>query len=153
MHNSHGTSEFPDCGHLVGTDRVGNLRWDRMERSMHFRKTNTEPSVHFRKVNTEPSIHFRKGNTEPTMHFRRDHTKLLSFKMHAKNLHLSVCSNDIHRQVEARTSFRMHSVKACVMPDHTVTLQNYTFKMWHQYIYLSPEHFASVIFSARFSAI
>ena len=53
MHNSYGTSEFPDCGNLVGEDCMENLRW-----------ANTEPSVHLRKTNTDPSMHFRKANTD-----------------------------------------------------------------------------------------
>ena len=62
--NSYGTSEFPDCGNLVGEDCMGNLRWANTEPSMHFRKTNTDPFVHFRKANTDLSMHFRKANTE-----------------------------------------------------------------------------------------
>ena len=49
---SYGTSEFPDCGNLVGADCMRNLRWANMEPPMHFRKTNTDLSVHFRKANT-----------------------------------------------------------------------------------------------------
>ena len=64
LHNSYGTSEFPDCGNLVGADCMGNLRWANTEPSMHFRKTNTDPSVHLRKANTDPSMQFRKANTE-----------------------------------------------------------------------------------------
>ena len=64
LHNSYGTSEFPNSGNLVGADCMGNLRWANTEPSMHFRKTNTDPSVHFRKANTDPSVHFRKANTE-----------------------------------------------------------------------------------------
>ena len=64
LHNSYGTSEFPDCRNIVGADCIGNLRWANTESSMHFRKTNTDPFVHFRKANTDPSMHFRKANTE-----------------------------------------------------------------------------------------
>ena len=64
LHNSYGTSEFPDCENLVGADCIGNLRWANMEPSMHFRKTNSDLSVHFRKADTDPSMHFRKANTE-----------------------------------------------------------------------------------------
>ena len=64
LHNSYGTSEFPDCRNLVGADCMGNLRWANKEPSMHFRKTNTDPSVHFRKANTDPSMNFRKANDE-----------------------------------------------------------------------------------------
>ena len=53
LRNSYGTSEFPDCGNLVGADCMRNLRW-----------ANTEPSMHFRKANTDPSVHFRKANKE-----------------------------------------------------------------------------------------
>ena len=53
LHNSYGSSEFPDCGNLVGADCMGNMRWANTEPSMHFRKTNTDPSVHFRKANTD----------------------------------------------------------------------------------------------------
>ena len=61
---SYGTSEFPDCGNLVGADRMRNLRWANTEPSMHYRKTNMDPSVHLRQANTDPSVHFRKANTE-----------------------------------------------------------------------------------------
>ena len=64
LHNSYGTSEFPDCGNLVGADWMGNLRWANTEASMNFRETNTDPSVHFRKANTDLSMHFRKASTE-----------------------------------------------------------------------------------------
>ena len=64
LHNSYGTSEFPNCGNLVGADCMGNLRWASTEPSMHFRKTNMDPSMHFRKAHTDPSVHFRKANTE-----------------------------------------------------------------------------------------
>ena len=62
LHNSYCTSEFPNCGNLVGADCMGNLRWASTEPSMYFRKINTAPSVHFRKGNTDPSLHFRKAN-------------------------------------------------------------------------------------------
>ena len=61
LHNSYGTSEFPDCGNLEGEDCMGNLRWANTEPSMYCRKTNTDPSVHFRKANRNPSMHFRKA--------------------------------------------------------------------------------------------
>ena len=64
LHNNYGTSEFPDCGNLLGADWMENLRWANTEPSIHFRETNTEPSMHFRKANTDPSMHFRKANTE-----------------------------------------------------------------------------------------
>ena len=64
LHNSYVTSEFSDCGNLVGAVCMGNLRWANTEPTMHFRKTNTDPPVHFRKTNTDPSMHFRKANTE-----------------------------------------------------------------------------------------
>ena len=70
LHNSHGTSESPDCGNLEGADLVGNLRWGDTELSMHFRKANMETSMHFSKVNTEHSMHFRKANIKLSMHFR-----------------------------------------------------------------------------------
>ena len=64
FHNKYGTSEFPDCGTLVGADCMGNLRWAITEPSLHFRKTNTDPSVHLRKANRDPSMQFRKADTE-----------------------------------------------------------------------------------------
>ena len=64
LHNSYGSSEFPDCENLAEADCMGNLRWANTELSMHFRKTNTDPSVHFRKANTDLSMHLRKANTE-----------------------------------------------------------------------------------------
>ena len=76
LHNSYGSSEFPDCGNLVGADFMGNLRWANMEPAMHFRMTNTDLSMHFREANTDLSMHFRKVNTEfllaallPTLNF------------------------------------------------------------------------------------
>ena len=63
LHNTYGTLEFPDCGNLVGADRMENLRWANTEPSMHFGETNTHPSMHFRKANTDLSMHFRTANT------------------------------------------------------------------------------------------
>ena len=53
LHNSYGTSEFPDCRNIVGADCMGNPRWANTEPSKHFRKTNTDLSVHFWKAYTE----------------------------------------------------------------------------------------------------
>ena len=64
FHNSYGTPEFPDCGNLVGTDWMEDLRWANTELSRNFREANTDPSMHFRKANRDPSMHFRKANTE-----------------------------------------------------------------------------------------
>jgi hypothetical protein len=57
LHNSYGTSDFPNCGNLVGADCMGNLSWANMEPSMHFRKTNMNRSVHFRNANTDLSFY------------------------------------------------------------------------------------------------
>ena len=78
LHNSYITTEFPDCGNLVGVDYVENLRWDHMELYIPLRWVHTEPSVHLRKANTEPSVHLRKANTERSMHFRRENAEFLS---------------------------------------------------------------------------
>ena len=64
LHDSYGTPEFPNCGNLVGTDWMEDLRWANMEPTMHFRETNTDLPVHFRKANTDLSMHFRKVNTK-----------------------------------------------------------------------------------------
>ena len=42
---------------------------------------------------------------------------------------------------QARTSIRMHSVKAYVMPHHTVTLRSCRAKTLHHYINRSAQHF------------
>ena len=90
LHNSHGTKEIPNCGHLVRPDWVGNLRWDNTEPYEPFRWVNMEPSVQFRKANTDPSMQFRKANTDPSMQFRWSHTEFLFCQVLRKNLHESV---------------------------------------------------------------
>ena len=97
--NSYGTSEFPDCGNLVGADCIGNLRWANTEPSMHFRKTNTDPSVHFRKANTDPSMHFRKANMEfllpvllPTPNFTSKFTPSFIHNITINLLHHDECN-------------------------------------------------------------
>ena len=99
FHNSNGTSEFPDCGNLVGADCIGNLRWANTEPSMHFRKTNTDPSMHFRKANTDLSMHFRKANTEflltvllPTPYFTSQFTPSLIPNITIHLLHHDECN-------------------------------------------------------------
>ena len=47
----------------------------------------------------------------------------------------------------------MHSVKAYVMPHHTVTLQNCDTQTLHHYINWSAQYFESLIYSARYSTI
>ena len=64
LHNSYGTSEFPDFGNREGTDWMEDLRWANTEPFVHFRETSTNLSVHLRKANTDPSMHFGKANTE-----------------------------------------------------------------------------------------
>ena len=92
LHNSHGTKEIPDCQNLVGSDWVGNLRWDITEPYAPFRWVNDQsgPSVQFRKANTDPSLQFRKANTDQSMQFKWGHTEFLFCKMLGKNLHESV---------------------------------------------------------------
>ena len=99
LHNSYGTSEFPDCGNLVGADCMGNLRWANTEPSMPFRKTNADPSMHFRKANTDPSMHFRKANTKfllplllPTPNFTSKFTPSFISKITINLLHHDVCN-------------------------------------------------------------
>ena len=99
FHNSFGTSEFPDCGNLVGVDCMGNLRWAITEPSMHFRKTNTDPSMHFRKANMDPSMHFRKANREfllpvllPTPNFTPKFTPSFIPNITIKFLHHDECN-------------------------------------------------------------
>ena len=106
-----------------------NLRWDYTELYVPFRRVHTETSVHFRKANTETSMHLMKANTELAMHFRRDKNKFLSCKLLAKNLHLSVSPLSHLQKSSSKNSVRMHSVKAYVMPHHTVTLQNNNMKI------------------------
>ena len=99
FHNSYGTSEFPDCGNLVGADCMGNLRWANTEPSMHFRNTYTDPSVHFRKANTDLSMHFRKANTEfllpvllPTPNFTSKFTPSFIPNITSNLLHHDECN-------------------------------------------------------------
>ena len=99
LHTSCGTSEFPDCGNLVGADCMGKLRWANTEPSMHFRKTNTDPSVHFRKAITDPSVNFRKANTEfllpvllPTPNFTSKFTPSFISNITINLLHHDECN-------------------------------------------------------------
>ena len=99
LHNRYGTSEFPDCGNLVGAYCIGNLRWANTEPSMHFRKTNTDPPVHLRKANTDPSVHFRKANREfllpvllPTNNFTSKFTPSLISNIPINVLHHDECN-------------------------------------------------------------
>ena len=112
-------SGSPYCQGQRSRPQVFTKSWERV--------IQRKPSVYFRNANTEPSMHFRKANTEPSMNFRGDNTKFLSCKMLGKNFHYSVANWAICKQFQARTSVRMHSVKAYViyvMLHHTVTLQN-----------------------------
>ena len=54
---------------------------------------------------------------ETSMKFRSDHMEFLSCKMLGKNQ--AIC-----RQVQAKTSVRMHLVMAYVMPHPTATIEN-----------------------------
>ena len=99
LHNSYGTSDFPECGNLVGADCMGNLRLANTEPSMHFRKTNWDPTVHFRKANTNSSVHFRKANTEfwlpvllPTLNFTSMFTPSLISNIIINLLHDDECN-------------------------------------------------------------
>ena len=99
LHNSYCTSEFPDCGNIVGADCMGNLKWANTEPSTDFRKTNTDPSVHFRKAKTDPSIHFRKANTEfllpvllPTSNFTSMFTSSFIRNISINFLHHDECN-------------------------------------------------------------
>ena len=58
--------------------------------------------------------------------------------------HLALAHSAIHRQSQARASVRMHSVRALVMPYHTVILQT-----CHTYMDWSGEHFKSFSYSAQ----
>ena len=70
-----------------------------MERSMHFRKTNTDPFMQFRKANTDPSVHFRKANTDflhpvllPTLNLTSKFTPSFISNMTINLLHLDECN-------------------------------------------------------------
>ena len=71
---------------------------------------------------------FRKDYIEPYGIFRWYHTEFFSCKMLGKNLHSS------KRQVQTGTYGRVHLVRAYMMSDHAVTLQNKNGLFGHIYI-------------------
>ena len=62
-------------------------------------------------------------------------------------LGLSACSA-ICRQAQAKAPVGIHSVKAYVMPFHTVILQNYILKIWQPYINWYAQNFDSFNYTA-----
>ena len=108
LHNSFGTSKFPDCGNIVGADCMGNLMLANTVQSMHVRTTNTDPSMHFRKANMDPSMQFRKANTElllpvllPTSNFTSKLTPSVIPNIFINLLHHDECN--IFSQVTVNT--------------------------------------------------
>ena len=64
-----------------------------------------------------------------------------------RTLDLSACSA-ICRRAQAKAPVGMHSVKAYVMPFHTVILQNYILKIWQSYINWYAQNFDSFNYTA-----
>ena len=138
--------EFPDYGALVGAGWVENHMYPlggsiRNRLCTLARPIRIGPCILGRPIRNPPGI---LGGTIENFCLAKFSARI-SANLSAN---WAIC-----RKVQARTSVKVHSVKAFVMPHFTVILQNLNIEIWQTYINMSVQHFEHFLYSARWSAI